>query len=300
MELSQLRAFVAVSRTGTVAAAADILHVTASPLSRTVRELERQLGRDLFTRAYHRFTLTEFGRRLLPLAVEMIAQADECELLAFESSPMLRSGATPWTSRALSSRFQQALARSGEPLGEFSSALSSVLLHDLRHGITDIALVHLPVDEPGIETIALARYNYSIAAAGDSSLDLGRPVRLTDLRGRSLLSLPMMMQPKPMKSMLDRLYEAGVASIVEVDLRDMIDLQNRMARTGELMLTTISPDLPSTRFLDQESMQIFPLAEGEILFEVGLAWRTRDSVHGARLAAVVDELRPVGGLELIG
>jgi len=294
VELSQLRAFVTVSRTGTVAAAAERLNVTSSPLSRTIRELERRLGRELFERKYHRFERTPFGDEFLPLAVEIVAQADQAQQFATGAEAPLHIGATPWTSKALTRRLTEAVAAHSTTTPEFSSDISAVLIEALRHGELDLALVHLPVSVPGVATAALARYRYSIAAAGDPGLPVGRQLRLTDLRGRRLLSFPLMMQPAPMRAMLDALTDAGVASVAEVDLRDVIGLEGRLARTGELMFATFSDDLPTSRFLDLDRLQTYPVAEGEIRFEIGLAWRSRDSVHRAALEAVTTHLRPDG------
>lgn len=294
MELSQLRAFVTVSRTGTVAAAAERLNVTPSPLSRTIRELERHLGQNLFDRKYHRFERTRFGDEFLPLAVEIVAQADEAQRVAAGSDAPLRMGATPWTSKALTRRLTQAAAAHSSATPRFTSDISAVLIEALRHGELDLALVHLPVPVAGIATAGLARYRYSIAAVGEAGLPEDRPLRLADLRGRNLLSFPLMMQPAPMQAMLDALTSAEVASVAEVDLRDVIGLEGRLARTGELMFATLGDDLPASRFLDLDRLRTYPVEESEIRFEIGLAWRSRDSVHRDALEAVTTLLRPDG------
>lgn len=290
-----MRAFVAVSRLGTVTAAAEELHVTPSPLSRTIRELERQLGSDLFTRTYHQFERTPFGDRFLPLAVEILAQAEEAAQLGFGVEPRLRVGGTPWTSRALTRRFAEAAEAVTGHKPDFASDLSSVLLQSLRHGELDLALVHLPVEHPEISSIPLAQYSYSVAAVGDDSLDLGRALTLSDLAGRRILSLPLIMQPTPMRILLDGITAAGVESIEEVDLRDMVGLQARMARTGELMLITPSDDLPSARFFDLSETNVYPLDDGEITFEVGLAWRSRDVLHREQISAITAAVAPPAG-----
>lgn len=290
-----MRAFVAVSRLGTVTAAAEELHVTPSPLSRTIRELERQLGSDLFTRTYHQFERTPFGDRFLPLAVELLAQAEEAAQLGFDVEPRLRVGGTPWTSRVLTRRFVEAIEAVTGRKPEYASDLSSILLQSLRHGDLDLALVHLPVEDPEISSVPLAQYSYSVAAVGDNSLDLGRALTLSDLAGRRILSLPLIMQPTPMRIFLDGITAAGVESIEEVDLRDMVGLQARMARTGELMLITPSDDLPSARFFDLSETNVYPLSDGEITFEVGLAWRSRDVLHRDQISAITAAVAPPTG-----
>lgn len=295
VELSQVRAFVAVSRRGTIAAAAEDLHVTPSPLSRTIRELERQLGGDLFSRSYHQFTRTELGDRLLPLAVELVAQADEFLAVSRGESAPLRFGATPWTSRVLAQRLSEAVADASPSAPDPASELSAVLLESLRHGDLDLALVHLPIAEPGIATLALAQYGYALASIADPTLDLGRPLRLSDLAGRRLLTLPLAMQPTSMGKMFEAFKRAGIGTVEEIDLRDIIGVQTRLVRTGEVMLVTRSTELPASRFFDFDQLEVYPFADGELDTTVGLAWRERDSVHAKQLDSIVAQLRPPDG-----
>lgn len=77
MELRTLRYFVAVADAGTVSAAADHVRVTQPALSRQLRQLEHELGLDLFDRAAGRLTLSSSGRALLPLARDVLARADD-------------------------------------------------------------------------------------------------------------------------------------------------------------------------------------------------------------------------------
>ncbi len=286
-----MRAFIAVSRAGTVAAAADVLHVTSSPRSRTIRELERQLGADLFDRRYHQFERTTFGDEMLPKAVEIVAQADEMEDARGTAARPLRIGATPWTSRAITTRLHQEAAATGREV-EMLSDLSSVLLERLRHGDLDLALVHLPAMLPGIAERPLARYRYGVWGAGAVDLPRDRPISLSDLSGQRLLTLPLMMQPVPMARMLQTLQNAGIASVDEVDLRDIIGLQSRLARTGELMLVCPSDDLPTTRFFDFAAADVIPIDDDEIDFRVGLAWRERSVVGRRDVDHVIAALTP--------
>lgn len=57
-----LRAFEAAARLGSIKAAADHLHVTASAVSRRIQTLEEELGQTLFVRDIQGITLTDAGR----------------------------------------------------------------------------------------------------------------------------------------------------------------------------------------------------------------------------------------------
>lgn len=58
-----LRAFEAAARLGSIKAAADQLHVTASAISRRIQTLEEELGQALFVRDMQGVTLTAAGRQ---------------------------------------------------------------------------------------------------------------------------------------------------------------------------------------------------------------------------------------------
>ncbi len=66
LSLRQLRAFDAVAREGSFTRAAQRLHLTQSALSVLVRELERELGVQLFDRHTRRVELADAGRDFLP------------------------------------------------------------------------------------------------------------------------------------------------------------------------------------------------------------------------------------------
>jgi DNA-binding transcriptional LysR family regulator len=71
-----LRAFVAVATEGRITAAAQRLGLSQPAVSRTLRELEAQLGVCLVERSSHRLELTAGGRALLPKATTAIAVVD--------------------------------------------------------------------------------------------------------------------------------------------------------------------------------------------------------------------------------
>jgi len=76
--LRQMRYFVAAAAGGSTIAAADAVHVSQSAMSSAISELEQSLGTQLFLRRRGRgLELTETGRELLPLARQLLGDADE-------------------------------------------------------------------------------------------------------------------------------------------------------------------------------------------------------------------------------
>ena len=73
LTLRQLRAFDAVAETGSFTAAAARLHLTQSALSVLVRELEREMGVQLFDRHTRRVLLSEAGREFQPSVQRLLS-----------------------------------------------------------------------------------------------------------------------------------------------------------------------------------------------------------------------------------
>ena len=72
MDIAQLRCFLAVAEELHFGRAAERLHLTPSPVSRAVKELERELGAQLFVRRYHDVQLTSTGNELLSRVREIV------------------------------------------------------------------------------------------------------------------------------------------------------------------------------------------------------------------------------------
>lgn len=78
MELRQLRYFTRAAETLNFSDAAKSLNIAQSSLSQQIKQLEDELGTQLFIRNSHSIRLTEAGEVMLPFAMRTIHEAEAC------------------------------------------------------------------------------------------------------------------------------------------------------------------------------------------------------------------------------
>ena len=113
VELRQLRYFVAVAEELHFGRAAERLHMSQSPLSRAIRELERDVGAVLFIRTTRHVELTPAGSALLSRArvalTEVDVALDEARRAAQPGPEVIAIGHGPF-SRSLAERVAEQVA----------------------------------------------------------------------------------------------------------------------------------------------------------------------------------------------
>ncbi len=77
MDIRVMRYFLAIAREESMTRAAELLHISQPPLSRQMKELEEELGKQLFIRGAKKITLTDEGVILRKRAEEMLELLDK-------------------------------------------------------------------------------------------------------------------------------------------------------------------------------------------------------------------------------
>lgn len=195
MTLQELRYIVALADTGHFGQAAEACHVTQSTLSTQVKKLEDYLGLTLFDRSLKRITPTPVGRAILDSARVIVAEAERIRELARTVAEdvmavTLNLGVIPtvgpyYLPHALVS-VHKAFPRLKLVLRE---ELTDSLLHKLREGRFDAALVALPVEEEGLEVFPLYREPFLVALPAGHPLAARDQIRPRELAGAPLLLL---------------------------------------------------------------------------------------------------------------
>ncbi|AWN15290.1 LysR substrate-binding domain-containing protein [Salinisphaera sp. LB1] len=143
IKLRHLAAFAAVARHGQFASAAEALSITQPGMSKTIRELETNLGVVLFERGPRGVTLTPAGRTLLRYTAPALRSIDEGIEAVRSEAPetVIRIGALSNVEGGLLPETLTALHRGQPDLRvEVDTGTSAALLTRLRLGELDLVI----------------------------------------------------------------------------------------------------------------------------------------------------------------
>jgi DNA-binding transcriptional LysR family regulator len=192
-ELRQLRTFVAVAEERNFTRAAERLHLAQQAVSKSVRQLERELGVELLERTTREVRLTPAGAALLTAGRETLAAADAAFARAREVGTALagkvRIGATPAVGAAVLGEVVDVL-RDGAP--ELSVAALELrpgeISRSLRDRDVDLVLARTWYGGPEVESASLRPTPAILVVPADYPLAERRAVEPAELDGERLLT----------------------------------------------------------------------------------------------------------------
>lgn len=187
--LTELKAFDATARAGSMSAAARLLGLRQPTISAHIAHLESAWGVELFFRRGRRVELTEFGRTLRD-ATNRIFRAEEDALALLASARSHYQGRLtlcavgPYNVMPMISRFRQRWPRVGVSVtvGDSRQIVERIL--DFRGDVG--VLVH-PISDPRVHCVPYRRQRLMVFAHRDHPLAASGAVRLTDLRGQAFV-----------------------------------------------------------------------------------------------------------------
>ena len=196
MELRHLEYFVAVAEEASFTRAAARLHVTQPGVSAQVRQLERELGEDLFDRSGRAVRLTEVGEVVLGHARAALDAAAGVRLAVDEIAGLVRGRVNVGMVVACSAIDVPDLLAAFHRQHPFvditlTEANSDRLIAALIAGSLDLAYVALgPVRPPGIEIRVLVdEAMVAVVGPGDPLAKAGH-LDLAELGRHTVISLP--------------------------------------------------------------------------------------------------------------
>ncbi|MDF2620318.1 MAG: transcriptional regulator, LysR family [Xanthobacteraceae bacterium] len=295
LTLKQLRYFEALARCGHFGRAAEACGISQPALSMQIKELEEELGTELFDRSARQVRLTSFGEEVALRIGGILRSVDELGDLVRASRDRLvgrlRLGVIPTVAPYLLPTLIGDLTRTYGGLDiHVRETLTPRLIQELEEGRLDAAIVALPVSEPSLAETTLFTESFVLVRPGE---DEGKPVPEPDaLREMRLLLLEeghcfreqalsfcnMNMRPSPPRDLLDA---SSLSTLVQ-----MVD-----AGIG----VTLIPEMAVAVETRSASVSVVHFRGPEPSRTIGMIWR-RTSPLAKQLAEIAELVRHSAGL----
>jgi DNA-binding transcriptional LysR family regulator len=216
METRDLQTFLAVAASGSITKAADLLGRSQPSVTRTIQDLETELGFQLLLRVGRRVQLSEEGvafeeeaRRLLMSFTELAARA---KTIAAGKGRILQIVTTSAIGTGLIPAAMAELGKVQLPhethLGQF---LPSIVAQEVRSGRAEVGFSSLPLDTPGLDVLRLYSAPDVVALREDDPLVECDVVPLSAFAGRRLATMlnPLRFQLHIARALAARGVETG-------------------------------------------------------------------------------------------
>ena len=273
MEIRWLEASIAVAEELHFSKAANRLNLAQSPLSQTIRRLERDLGTTLFDRNTRSVTLTPAGQALLPYArrvfadIELGRQAARARdgvvhgTVSIGFSGALNHQSLPPLTRAVRSRYPEVtLALTGRVMTRDG-------VEQLERGDLDLAFVGLPLEPSRVRTRLIGREPIGVVLPIDHPLAARSAVDLAELADEEFISLPLGAGSSLAQLTAQACIDAGFRPRVAQEITDPFMILTLVAAgVGVALMTSEAAQImPSAAVL-------VPLTGQQIYMRHGLAW----------------------------
>lgn len=278
MELRHLRYFLAVAQERNFSRAAEKLHIAQPPLSRQIRQLEIEIGADLFDRGSRPLRLTEAGRMLHEHAQQVVGAFDQMRTMVrrYSGTPARRFmigfvgsviyGALPRVVR----RFRAHLGDSAVIALTEMSTLDQA--QALREGRIDAGFGRLRVDDASLRRIVLEEEPLIAAIAADHPLAADTdPIDLATLALQPLLLYPRPARPSYADQVLSVFRDHGLTPAVVQEVRE---LQTTLGLVAAGAGMCIVPS--SVRNLHREDVVYRSIVEANAISPIILSHREGD------------------------
>ena len=209
MELRQLKYFVKSAEYLNFSVAAKHLYITQSTLSQQIKQLEFELGFELFLRNSRHILLTEAGEEFLPFARKTIQDAEDGVQRLYDlqnvKTGTLRVGVTYSLSTVLTEGVMSFMKEfPGIKLEIFYKTVDELLVL-LREHKVDFILSYKPLfNAPDVESMPLFENTLALVVAKEHKLATRNKIVLQELAG-----IPLVLPSKGLQArmMLDKLLE---------------------------------------------------------------------------------------------
>lgn len=276
MELRHLRYFVAVAETRHFGKAAERLHMAQPPLSQAIRQLETDLGAELFARTTRRVHLTAAGEAFYDDALRILRSMDNStrrvQRIAEGAHGVIRLGMTGLAAYRYLPEIAQTVKRDipGLALEIHSEMLTAAQESAILDSSIDVGVLRPPVRQDGIAYRGIAREPLVLAVPEDHWLSEEPTVNVGDLRLEHFV-----MYSAPSGSVVN---DAVVRSCLAAGFyprreHEGADTSILLALVAAGLGVALVPD--SVRAISLRGVSFKPVHGAESV-DLALAWRSRD------------------------
>ncbi len=228
MDLRLLGYVVAIAEEGSISAAARRMHLTQPTLSRQLRQLERQLGVELFSRAGRGLVPTAAGDALVQRAGKVLAEADavldDVRLAALGKRGRLTIA---FAGSAINGPLGQALGRIRAQLPDVDLRLVDLFDDaDMSAGVldggVDVAVQRLPLRDARLARRVWTREPLSLfLPAGHAFARSAEPAPVAVLRDIPLVLWPREASPQSYDEIIALCHRAGIVPRIAAEARSI-------------------------------------------------------------------------------
>ncbi len=194
MTLNELRFVVALAKIKNFKKAADASFITQPALSLAVKKLEDELGVMLFERSRKEISLTTIGELVVQQATKVLEEAERVKEIAKHGqnqlSGQLKLGAIysvgPYLIPELIPLLRQAAPEMPLLIEE---NLTANLENQLKGGVIDLAIIALPFNIPGINTIPLYEEEFAVVVPSGHEWAKRKSIAADELNQEKVLLL---------------------------------------------------------------------------------------------------------------
>jgi DNA-binding transcriptional LysR family regulator len=293
-ELRHLRYFVVVAEELNFSRAATRLHMAQPPLSVAIRQLEEELGTELFVRTSREVRLTDAGQTLLDGARRTLSEADRAVAAARRTGAgqlgQLRL-AFSWSARFDTLPVLGRAFRAEHPEIELLSQemWNAQMIPALLDRTIDVAISLCPELSSGIHSESI-RSEAVVALLAESHPMAGqRSIKLGELSDDPFLLFPRELAPRLHDVLTETCRRAGFEPTQRTE---SFHTEWDLDLLAERELVALAPESVARAL--PEGITAIALADAKDVVETRLLWREDDP------AAVVDSVRSVAGTAFTG
>ncbi|WP_201510075.1 LysR family transcriptional regulator [Psychrobacter alimentarius] len=214
MELRHLRYFIAVAEEKSFSSAAERLYISQPPLSRQIKQLEKEMGVVLIDRNQRPLKLTEAGVFFYEHALQIVKNSDNLRTMTMRKGAFDGSISIGFVGSILYGTLPRVLSR-------FSKVYPNiqVKLHELNSwqqtqaltsGKIDVGFGRLLFDDASVRRILLREERLVVAVSADHVLKHRDTVSISDLVNENLLLYPKAPRPSFMDHILKLFSDRGI------------------------------------------------------------------------------------------